>query len=460
MRVLFVVIPWRTHLHLLVPLGWALQTAGHEVRVASGPEVTGFVTGSGLTAAPVGSDEPTFEKVQRAQAEVLRKIVEERGGLDGLLDDVCEDREEELTWERLRWLYRVLGETFKAMNDAMVEDLVEYCRWWKPDLVVWDYLSYAGPVAATATGAVHARVPIGLDAPARMRRHFLRVRAQQPPQDREDPLADWLGGWAEKYGASFSEDMLTGHFTIDHMVGSMLLEQDVPQVPLGYVPYNGPAVVPDWLRGDPPRRRVLATFGVSLEKDPSALEFSVEQLQEMLDSLADLDMELVVTLPERIQREFERVPANTRMVEFVPLHVVIPTCSAVIHHGGAPAFLDAVAHGIPQLVVTRICPDSGARGPRLERAGAGLWISGDEPADLSGAGIREHLVRLLDDPAFREGTGRLRKELLSQPSPSRAVGVLEELTSRCRARAPPAGGGGGPPTRRGPHPGGPPPAPG
>ncbi|MFE5123445.1 activator-dependent family glycosyltransferase [Streptomyces sp. NPDC056669] len=434
MRVLFVFFPWRTHLHLLVPLGWAVQAAGHEVRVASGPEVTDIVTRSGLTAVPVGSDEPLFEKMEQSQREVLQKIAEERGGLDGLLADMCENREEELTWERLKWLYRVLSESYKAMNDSMVEDMVTYCRWWKPDLVVWDWLSYAGSLAATVTGAAHARVPIGLDVVARMRRHFLRVRAQQPPEDREDPLADWLGGWAQKYGASFSEEMLTGHFTIDQMVGSMLLDQGVPQVPLGYVPYNGPAVVPDWLRGDPPRRRVLATFGVSLEKDPSALELSTEELQGMLNSLADLDIELVVTLPERLQKELKRVPANTRMVEFVPLHVLIPSCSAVIHHGGAPAFLDSVAHEIPQLIVTRICPDSGERGPRMERAGAGLWIPGDEPEELSGARIREHLVRLLDDPAFREGAGRLRKELLAQPSPAQAVRELEELTSRYRSR--------------------------
>ncbi|WP_410676178.1 activator-dependent family glycosyltransferase [Amycolatopsis sp. cmx-4-68] len=434
MRVLFVCIPWRTHLHLLVPLGWALQTAGHEVRVASGPEVTGFVTNTGLTSVPVGSAEPMFERVEQAQATTLRKVVEERGGLDGLIDDVCEDRDEELTWERLRWLYRFLSETFKAMNDSMVEDLVEYCRWWKPDLVVWDYLSYAGPLAATVTGAAHARVPIGLNAPARMRRHFLRVRALQEPEDLEDALAEWLGGWAEKYGAVFSEEMVTGHFTIDQMPGSMLLDQDVPRVAVGYVPYNGPAVVPDWLREDPPRRRVLATFGVSLEKDPSALEISVENLQGMLDALADLDIELVVTLPERLREELERVPGNTRIVEFVPLHVVIPSCSAVIHHGGAPAFLDSVAHGIPQLILTRICPDSGERGPRTERAGAGLWIAGDEPGELSGARIRGHLVRLLDDPAFREGAGRLRAELLAQPRPAGVVRELETLTDRYRSR--------------------------
>ncbi|MCQ8836333.1 nucleotide disphospho-sugar-binding domain-containing protein [Streptomyces malaysiensis] len=233
---------------------------------------------------------------------------------------------------------------------------------------------------------------------------------------------------------SFSEEMVTGHFTIDQMVGSMLLDQDVPQVPLGYVPYNGPAVVPDWLRGDPPRRRVLATFGVSLEQAERHQALSVEQLQGMLNSLADLDIELVVTLPERFQKELRHIPGNTRMVTFVPLHVIVPSCSAVIHHGGPGLFLDSIAHDVPQLMVSRVVPDIGERGPRTEQAGAGLWIPGDEPGELSGARIREHLVRLLDDPAFREGARRLREDLRAQPAPGQVIRELEKLTEHYRSR--------------------------
>ncbi|UFQ18669.1 MULTISPECIES: activator-dependent family glycosyltransferase [Streptomyces] len=434
MRVLFVTFPWRTHFQALVPLAWAVQTAGHEVRVASGPELTGTITRSGLTAVPVGSDEPVFEKLERSQAELYQKLVAEVGERDDILVDLSENREEELTWERLLWGFRFLTETFKAMNDAMVEELVEYCRWWQPDLVLWDSLSHAGSIAAAATGAVHARLPTEIDVEGRMRRHFLRVREQQAPQDRADPLGEWLAGWAQRYGVPFSEEMVTGQFGVEQMLGSLRVPSDVPHIAVRALPYNGPSTVPDWARRDPAKRRVLATFGLTLEKDPASLAFSVEQLQEMLDALADLDIELVVTLPEQLQKELRRVPANTRMVEFVPLHVIIPSCSAVIHHGGVPAFLDAIAHGIPQLMVGRALQDIGERGPRMERAGAGRWIPGDDAAQLSGAHIRDELVRLLDEPAFREGAGRLREELLAQPTPAEAVRELELLADRHRRR--------------------------
>ncbi|MEV5597103.1 activator-dependent family glycosyltransferase [Streptomyces sp. NPDC052496] len=431
MRVLYVTFPWRTHFQPAVPLCWALQTAGHEVRVASGPELTDVITRSGLTAVPVGSDVPMLQKLAEMQSAQAQEAMENLGTQDDLLYDYAENREEKLTWDRLPWLTAFLTEILKIENETMIEDLVEYCRWWKPDLVLWNYMSYAGSVAATVTGAAHARMPTEMDLDARFRRNFLRVRAQQPPEDRADALADWLGGWAEKYGASFSEEMVTGHFTVDHMLGSMRLEQDVPVVPMRYVSYNGPAVVPHWLREDPTRRRVLATFGVSQEQGAAYQALSVEQLQDMLDAVADLDIELVVTLPEKIQQELARVPDNARPVEFVALSVITSSCSAVIHNGSTPSFMEAIAHRVPQLMVGRVCPDIEVRGPLLEQAGAGLWIPRDE---MSGARIRDDLVRLLDEPGFRDGTERLRQELYTQPTPSQVVPELERMAERYRSR--------------------------
>ncbi|MFE0685501.1 activator-dependent family glycosyltransferase [Streptomyces sp. NPDC058961] len=434
MRVLFVTWPWQTHFQPTVPLAWALQTAGHEVRVASGPELTDVITKSGLTAVPVGSDVPVLQKLSETFSPEHQEIVdtlEKLGPRDDLLFEFADNREEMLTWDRMRWLTRYLAEILKGMNDSMVEDLVEYSRWWKPDLVIWDWLSYAGAIAATAVGAAHARIHAEIDVDARFRRNFVRVRDEQSPEAREDAMADWLGGWVEKYGKSFSEDMVSGQFTIDHMLGSFHLETNVPHVAVQYVPYNGTSVVPDWIRQDPAKRRVLATFGVSQEKGGDYQAFSIEQLQDMLDSLADLDIELVVTLPEQLQKELERVPDNTRLVEFVPLHTIIPSCSAVIHHGGVPAFLDSIAHEVPQLFVGRVVPDVEERGERMEQAGAGLSIP---PAELSGARIRESLVRLLDEPAFREGAARLREERFTQPTPAEAVRELEAMVERLRSR--------------------------
>nr|WP_181726596.1 hypothetical protein [Micromonospora provocatoris] len=47
---------WRSHFYSLVPLGWALQAAGHEVRVASHPSMAATISTAGLAAVPLGED--------------------------------------------------------------------------------------------------------------------------------------------------------------------------------------------------------------------------------------------------------------------------------------------------------------------------------------------------------------------------------------------------------------------
>jgi glycosyltransferase (activator-dependent family) len=432
-RVLIVSWPWRTHLQPMVPLGWALQAAGHEVRVSSSPDLLESLTASGLMTVPVGPPDVLkrmSEQFTEEQIELVRTL-EQLGSRDDFFFDFASRTKEALTWDRLRLRNRYFTEVLKGVNDAMVEELVDYCRWWKPDLVVWEWMSHAGASAARATGAAGARIRSEIDVDIWSRRIFLQLRAEQPPEEREDALADWLGRWAEKFGKSYSEEMVTGHFTIDHMLGSMRLDSDVHHVPLRYVSYHGPAVVPQWARRDPAKRRVLATFGVSQNEGKIYQAVSVRQLQQILDSLADLDIELVVTAPQKVQRDLKRVPANTMLTEFVPLHAVVPTCSAVIHHGGIPAFMEAIANGVPQLMVGRVVPDIDLRAPLLEKAQGGLYISRPQ---LSGDRVRECLVRLLEEPAFREGADRLRTEQATQPTPSELVPELEKLAARYRSR--------------------------
>ena len=65
MRVLFVANPEKAHLLAMVPLAWALRTAGHEVRVAGQPAFADLITQAGLTAVPVGRDADLWDLLPR-----------------------------------------------------------------------------------------------------------------------------------------------------------------------------------------------------------------------------------------------------------------------------------------------------------------------------------------------------------------------------------------------------------
>jgi hypothetical protein len=43
-----------------------------------------------------------------------------------------------------------------------------------------------------------------------------------------------------------------------------------------------------------------------------------------------------------------------RVVDFVPLNALLPTCSAVVHHGGSGTFAAVLEHGVPQLIIPQL----------------------------------------------------------------------------------------------------------
>jgi UDP:flavonoid glycosyltransferase YjiC (YdhE family) len=192
--------------------------------------------------------------------------------------------------------------------------------------------------------------------------------------------------------------------------------------------------VPRWLAEPPRAPRVLMTFGDSVNDGPVQHLLPVERIQEILDSVGDLEMELVLTLPRDSQRRLRRVPANTRLVESVPLSEVLPTCAAMVHHGGTWSFGCALRYGVPQLLISRAF-DVPLKLRCLDRTGAGLSM---KPAEVDGPAVRAAIVRLLEDGTIRANAQRLRQEVLAMPAPNELARTLEELVVAHRAGAAPA----------------------
>ncbi|MEV6926519.1 activator-dependent family glycosyltransferase [Dactylosporangium sp. NPDC051485] len=431
MRVLIVSFPWRTHLFTLVPLAWALRAAGHEVRVASEPEMTDAIVGCGLTAVPVGPGTETMgDRMRRAWREGMLPTPDLAPPMGEPVElfELGPDRRR-LDWKELNRLYDTLVvPRAELSNTPMLDGLVAYCRSWRPDLVVWNAVTFAAPIAAEAVGAAHARVLYSVDLYTRIRDDYLRVQAEQPPQERVDHFRDWVTAAAARHGVPFSEDLVDGHVTIDQLPPSFRLPSALPTLSTRFVPFNGPAVIPDWLSAPPPRRRVLMTSGLSVTDWPELRVVPLDRVQDILDHVADLDIELVLTIPGPLQDRL-RAPANTRLVEYVPMAAILPTCAAVVHHGGTGSFGTSIAYGVPQLMLSQAL-DAPIKGRRLTELRAGLSII---PDDVTGAGVRDALLRLLDDPAFAEGARRLRDEALAQPAPADTVHALERLVATRRS---------------------------
>ena len=419
MRVLFVANPEKAHLMAMVPLAWALRTAGHEVLFAVQPAFAKLITQAGLTAVPVGRDVDLWQLIPR-HPDLRDWTWDPAYGLPAPYD--VADGSGKASWEYMHEGYvDAVNDWHKPACFPMIAALVDFARSWKPDLVVWEPLALAGPIAAKACGAAHARLLWSIDVFGITRQLFVRVS-----DGRADPLGEWLAAYARKHGFDYGEDMVTGQFTIDQLPGSLRMQADLDYLPMQYIPYGGPATIPDWLKVPAKRPRVALTMGLSLTDHEAGYSVGV---QKVLDDLATLDIEVVATLAETEQKKLTRLPENVRVVSYAPLQALASTCDAVISHGGFGTFLTVARYAVPQLA-TAWDFDGPAFAALAARQGSTLAVRADQAI---GPVVREAVQRLLNEPSFGERAAALRDEIHHMPTPNQVVAQLEDITAEFRA---------------------------
>ncbi|WP_444947900.1 activator-dependent family glycosyltransferase [Micromonospora ureilytica] len=421
MRVLFTSIEGN-HFHQMVPLAWALRTAGHEVQAAGNLAMVDTITQTGLTAVPI--DSPSlWEQLGPFHQEAIAWFNSV---------DTSAEQQAKATWtDLLAYESMVVPALLAPLNaDAMLDQLVSYARAWRPDLVIWESFSLAGAIAAVATGAAHARLCSGPDLAMQVgtRRDFVRGTAEQPPERREDPTAEWLDWTLERLGApaGFSEDMLTGQWVIDTRPPSAQRDTGLPTLSVRYVPYNGRCVVPDWVLRPAERPRVCLTLGTSITEAGSENFELAKTLSTILLALSELDVEIVAALDPAQHEHLPPMPENVRVTGFVPLNELLPLCSVVVHHGGYQTKSTADLHGIPQVMLVGYEWVSEGMGDEYAEQGTTLTIPVSE---LTAERLRDTVRQVLADSSFTAHAGRLRKEILTMPTPNQLVPQIERLVA-------------------------------
>ncbi|MFI7613061.1 activator-dependent family glycosyltransferase [Nonomuraea terrae] len=421
MRVLITCYPVTSHFYVLVPLAWALRTAGHEVVVAARPDIHDDIVKAGLTAVTVG-DEMDMTRLVSSLDELP-----DDGTPYGMGYDIAETRPELLTLDYVKGalgLHCCIIPDYLA-NEAMLTDLVAFAEHWKPDLVIWDFLTFPGPITAKAVGAAHARVLVGVDHAMRMRARFHELRAQDPDGPQDDPVADWLAARGAPFGVDFDEELLTGQVTLDPYPPFLSIPLDLPTVPVRFTSYNGSSTYPDWLLEPPTRKRVCLSLGASSRV---AGVHDTDKIQQLLRAMGELDAEVIATL-NADQLQGVTVPDNVRVFDFVPLNALLPSCDAIVNHVGYGTMGTALIHGVPQVMAPENLWGESMLARRIEERGAGICIPPEEvtPESIAGA-----LRRVLEDPSFKTAAEQLQKDQQTVPTPAEAVHELERLVERRR----------------------------
>ncbi|MDJ1136880.1 nucleotide disphospho-sugar-binding domain-containing protein [Streptomyces iconiensis] len=403
MRILFTTFPWKSHYWTMVPTIWACRAAGHEVIVASTPSLIGTITGSGVPAAAVGRDIDLPEIARSRRLAAWHD--HERWPAD------YPAHPERLT-DGQRDVLAGLAELQVAMAEAMVGGLVSLARRWRPDLVVHNTVTLAGPVAAEVMevpSVSHHWGGPGL--------HQIEMRGLGT-----EPLP----AYARLFERYETPVRTAPGLWIDMCPPSLQLPTSCPRAVVGYVPYNGTGQAPDWAPRPSERPRVCVTWGETTMRLLG--QDGLRMFRAAVDAVAGLDAELVIATTEDQRAALGELPPGARVLTSVPLHLIAPTCHAVVHHAGSGTLLTSARAGVPQLTITRR-PEPTLAGERLVGVGAGRHLRHDELAgnDAATEVIRADVEKLLTEPAYRKAAERLREEMARQPGPAAVVPVLETL---------------------------------
>ncbi|MFD2765795.1 nucleotide disphospho-sugar-binding domain-containing protein [Micromonospora eburnea] len=402
MRVLFMPLGLSTHYLHLVPLAWAFRSAGHEVRIASQGQAVESILRSGMTLSHVGRDYDFVENWKRTLVELGRTI--EAG------DDRRAEAARRSPEERER-LINLRTEPFLKSAVAMMADLIPLARSWQPDLVIADPLVLAAPLLAKSIGvplvhhlygpAVNERVGFGGVGPGTM------------------PWPDGLRQLFADYGLAARAQYSVR--AVDPCPDSLQFPGVPNRLPIRYVPYNGPGVAPAWLSEPVARPRICVTWGATHTEMVGSSNFLVPQI---LTALEGIDADVVVAVSAADRDLVTATSPNVRIEVGLPLHTLLPTCDAIVHHGSSGTMLTAASAGVPQVIVP-VFMDRAEIAQLVADSGAGVHVP-LETADT--AHLSAAVTRALSDPTMKKSAESLRQEMLATPSPSEVVKTLEELS--------------------------------
>ncbi|HJP78415.1 MAG TPA: nucleotide disphospho-sugar-binding domain-containing protein [Pseudonocardiaceae bacterium] len=350
------------HIFPLLPTAWALRAAGHEVLFAT-PANADRVANAGL---PVVDPAPGFDFRTLFMGFLADHPDMQRGGLE------------------------LVSKLFAAVSAPSVDEVVRLATDWRPDLMIRGPLEGAGGVAASVLGVpsvVHGIGPgqvVGLS----------------------NGVANALAQAYERYGAEITTDA-----PFVDVSPPSLRAPGATGIPMRYVPFNGGGVLDTWLTTPRTRPRVTVTLGTVV---PGTAGIGL--LERMSGAAAHVDAEFVFALGGADATGLGELPANVRVVGWVPLSALLAVSDAAIHHGGAGTTMTALAAGVPQLVLPQGA-DQFMNADAVARVGSGEVVRAED-LDVS------RLTDLLDDTVKRTAAAKLVDELAGQPSPAEVVPQL------------------------------------
>jgi hypothetical protein len=359
----------------MLPLMRAARSAGHELMVATGPDLAPLVRTRGFPVWAAG--------LTMAEAFTPR-------------DDVTPPTHSD---DRF-----VLAGTvvFTPAAERFAVDVLPRADRWRPDVVVSEILEPAGLVVAHRTGArllLHGLGPLPLPS------HWRDVPALAQLCERWQ-LPGPFGGLLTATFLDICPPMLRLRVHAPS-------QQVLPLRPAGGDTGNASGLA-ERLAALPHPQTVHLTLGTIFNKAHAVYAAALAGLRE-------LPVNVVVTVGADVDpASLGPQPPHVLVERYLPHAELLGLCDAVVCHAGAATMLAAYGHGLPQLFLPRGADqfDNATAGVR---AAAALSLPA---ANVDPAAVASATRRLLDEPSFTTAARRIRDEIRAMPPAEEVLASL------------------------------------
>jgi MGT family glycosyltransferase len=153
-----------------------------------------------------------------------------------------------------------------------------------------------------------------------------------------------------------------------------------------------------------------------------ALPRQQRTLQTILDALAGLPVQAIVTTGPAINPRTLRAAANTRVHGWLDHADLLPTASLVIGHGGHSTTMRALSYGVPVLVIpSNPMLDQHMVGHAITGAGVGATLARGSTRERISAGV----TRLLSDQSVQHAAAALGESIRQQDGATVAADLIQ-----------------------------------
>jgi MGT family glycosyltransferase len=167
----------------------------------------------------------------------------------------------------------------------------------------------------------------------------------------------------------------------------------------------------DWLDGRP---LVYASLGT--------IQNGVEAAyRAMAEAVRDLDVQLVIALGGSERTLAIDLPKNVLVIPYAPQLRLLKRAAAAITHAGYNTAIECLAHGVP-MVCLPVTNDQPGVARRVEWIGAGEVLP---IGRVNAKRLRTLLVRVLNEPTYREAALRCRDEIQKAEGATLAAEIIE-----------------------------------